>query len=197
MRQGAVSRKTNETDIRVSVNLDGNGQHQIKTHIGFFDHMLEQLSRHSLMDLQIACDGDLHIDQHHSVEDTAIALGVAIKQALGDKRGINRYGHAYVPMDDTLIRCALDFSARPFLVFNVNFTKDKIGDFDTELVKEFFVALSSHAGITLHIDQLHGENNHHIAEGCFKALAKAIRVAVEIDPKMSEAIPSTKGTLEG
>lgn len=197
MRKGEVSRKTNETNICVAVNLDGTGQHQIETHIGFFDHMLEQLSRHSLIDMQITCHGDLHIDQHHSVEDTAIALGGAIRKALGDKRGIYRYGHAYVPMDDTLVRCALDFSARPFLIFNVDFTKDKIGDFDTELVQEFFVALSAHGGITLHIDQLHGENNHHIAESCFKALAKALRAAVEIDPRTSDAIPSTKGTLQG
>ncbi len=196
MRISQISRSTNETKIAVSVNLDGTGQRQIQTGIGFFDHMLDQLSRHSLIDMQIDVKGDLHIDQHHSVEDTAIALGQAIKKALGDKKGIMRYGHEYLPMDETLARVALDISGRPFLVFKADFTRPKIGDFDTELVEEFFVAFAQHAGLTLHAEILYGKNNHHMAEALFKALARALRKAVAIDKDMAQEIPSTKGMLE-
>ena len=194
-RQADIARRTNETDITVSVTLDGSGGRSIETGIGFFDHMLDQLSKHALIDMTISARGDLHIDQHHTVEDVGIALGQALKKALGDKAGINRYGHAYLPMDETLSRVALDFSNRAFLVWNVRFPTEKIGDFDTQLVREFFQALSANAGLTLHVETLYGENSHHIAESCFKALAKALRQAVEIDPRAGGALPSTKGAL--
>ncbi len=195
MRSATITRNTAETQISVSINLDGTGQYDNQTGVGFFDHMLDQLSRHSLIDMTIRAAGDYHIDDHHTVEDTGIALGQAIVQAVGDKKGINRYGSCLLPMDDALVRAALDISARPFLVFNLDMTTQKIGNFDTELVREFFQALSTHAGLTLHIDQLHGLNSHHIAEAAFKSVARALRQAVEIDPRMSQALPSTKGAL--
>ena len=195
MRIATIQRSTLETEIFVSVNLDGTGHYENQTGVGFFDHMLDQLSRHSLIDMTIRAAGDYHIDDHHTVEDTGIALGQAIVQAVGDKKGINRYGSCLLPMDDALVRAALDISARPFLVFNLDMPTQKIGNFDTELVREFFQALSTHAGLTLHIDQLHGLNSHHIAEAAFKSVARALRQAVEIDPRMSQALPSTKGAL--
>ena len=195
MRSATITRNTAETQISVTINLDGTGQYDNQTGVGFFDHMLDQLSRHSLIDMTIRAAGDYHIDDHHTVEDTGIALGQAIIQAVGDKKGINRYGSCLLPMDDALVRAALDISARPFLVFNVDMPTQKIGNFDTELVREFFQALSTHAGLTLHIDQLHGLNSHHIAEAAFKSVARALRQAVEIDPRMSQALPSTKGAL--
>lgn len=195
MRSATITRNTAETQISVTINLDGTGQYDNQTGVGFFDHMLDQLSRHSLIDMTIRAEGDYHIDDHHTVEDTGIALGQAIIQAVGDKKGINRYGSCLLPMDDALVRAALDISARPFLVFNVDMPTQKIGNFDTELVREFFQALSTHAGLTLHIDQLHGLNSHHIAEAAFKSVAHALRQAVEIDPRMSQALPSTKGAL--
>jgi imidazoleglycerol-phosphate dehydratase len=195
MRSATITRNTAETQISVTINLDGTGQYDNQTGVGFFDHMLDQLSRHSLIDMTIRAAGDYHIDDHHTVEDTGIALGQAIVQAVGDKKGINRYGSCLLPMDDALVRAALDISARPFLVFNLDMPTQKIGTFDTELVREFFQALSTHAGLTLHIDQLHGLNSHHIAEAAFKSVARALRQAVEIDPRMSQALPSTKGAL--
>ena len=195
MRSATITRNTAETQISVAINLDGTGQYDNQTGVGFFDHMLDQLSRHSLIDMTIRAAGDNHIDDHHTVEDTGIALGQAIVQAVGDKKGINRYGSCILPMDDALVRAALDISARPFLVFNLDMPTQKIGNFDTELVREFFQALSTHAGLTLHIDQLHGLNSHHIAEAAFKSVARALRQAVEIDPRMSQALPSTKGAL--
>ena len=195
MRSATITRNTAETQISVTINLDGTGQYDNQTGVGFFDHMLDQLSRHSLIDMTIRAAGDYHIDDHHTVEDTGIALGQAIVQAVGDKKGINRYGSCLLPMDDALVRAALDISARPFLVFNLDMTTQKIGNFDTELVREFFQALSTHAGLTLHIDQLNGLNSHHIAEAAFKSVARALRQAVEIDPRMSQALPSTKGAL--
>lgn len=195
MRSATITRNTAETQISVTINLDGTGQYDNQTGVGFFDHMLDQLSRHSLIDMTIRAAGDYHIDDHHTVEDTGIALGQAIAQAVGDKKGINRYGSCLLPMDDALVRAALDISARPFLVFNLDMPTQKIGNFDTELVREFFQALSTHAGLTLHIDQLHGLNSHHIAEAAFKSVARALRQAVEIDPRMSQALPSTKGAL--
>ena len=195
MRSATITRNTAETQISVTINLDGTGQYDNQTGVGFFDHMLDQLSRHSLIDMTIRAAGDYHIDDHHTVEDTGIALGQAIVQAVGDKKGINRYGSCLLPMDDALVRAALDISARPFLVFNLDMPTQKIGNFDTELVREFFQALSTHAGLTLHIDQLNGLNSHHIAEAAFKSVARALRQAVEIDPRMSKALPSTKGTL--
>mgnify|MGYP000093483292 FL=1 len=195
MRSATITRNTAETQISVTINLDGTGQYENQTGVGFFDHMLDQLSRHSLIDMTIRAAGDHHIDDHHTVEDTGIALGQAIVQAVGDKKGINRYGSCLLPMDDALVRAALDISARPFLVFNVDMPTQKIGNFDTELVREFFQALSTHAGLSLHIDQLHGLNSHHIAEAAFKSVARALRQAVEIDPRMSQALPSTKGAL--
>ncbi len=195
MREAKIARKTNETEIRVSVNLDGTGQRKIATGIGFFDHMLDQLARHSLIDMEIEARGDLHIDDHHTVEDVGIALGQAIREALGDKKGIRRYASSDLPMDGTLTRVALDVSGRPFLVFKVEFTRDKIGTFDTELVREWFQAFAMNSGITLHVETPYGDNNHHIAESAFKALARALRDAVEIDPRASDRIPSTKGTL--
>jgi imidazoleglycerol-phosphate dehydratase len=195
MRQATVSRKTNETEITATVNLDGTGACRIETGIGFFDHMLDQLGRHGLIDLTIAARGDLHIDDHHTVEDTGITLGQAIRQALGERRGIVRYGHAYLPMDETLSRTAIDVSGRPFLVFRTDFHTSKIGAFDTQLVREFFQAFAMNAGITLHIETLYGVNDHHIAESCFKAVARALRTAIAIDPRQSDAVPSTKGVL--
>ena len=194
-RQAKISRKTKETDITLSINLDGKGESRIKTGIGFFDHMLDQLAKHALIDMEITAKGDLHIDDHHTVEDTGIALGQAFKDALGDKRGIRRYGHAYLAMDEALSRVALDFSGRAYLVCNVDFPTQKIGQFDAELVREFFQAFASNAGLTLHVETLYGANSHHIAESCFKALAKALRMAVEKDDRAGEALPSTKGVL--
>ncbi len=195
MRSATVNRTTAETKITVDVTLDGTGQYDNQTGIGFFDHMLDQLARHSLIDMTVRCEGDLHIDDHHSVEDVGIALGQALTQAMGDKRGIVRYGSCLLPMDDALVRAALDLSARPFLVWNVDLPTAKIGTFDTELVREFFQAFSTHGGITLHVDMLHGVNSHHIAEAAFKAVARSLRDALEVDPRKADAIPSTKGAL--
>ncbi|MDF1853888.1 imidazoleglycerol-phosphate dehydratase HisB [Pseudooceanicola sp.] len=195
MRKAEITRKTAETDITVSIDLDGSGRYDNRTGIGFFDHMLDQLARHSLIDMNVTCSGDTHIDDHHSVEDTGIALGQALARALGDKRGIRRYGACLLPMDDALVRAALDLSGRPYLVWNLDLPTQKIGTFDSELLREFFQAFSSHGGITLHIDALHGINSHHIAEAAFKAVARALREAVETDPRKSDAIPSTKGAL--
>ena len=195
MRIGKIKRKTAETEISVALKLDGTGKYKINTGVGFFDHMLEQLARHSLIDLEIEANGDNHIDDHHTVEDTGIALGQALAQAVGDKVGINRYGWCLLPMDDTLIRTALDLSSRPFLYFDIDLPTEKIGDFDTELVREFFQALSTHAGITLHMEKLHGYNSHHIAEAAFKSFSKSLRVAIEKDPRNLKALPSTKGAL--
>ncbi|TKT82791.1 imidazoleglycerol-phosphate dehydratase HisB [Aquamicrobium sp. LC103] len=196
-RKASVSRKTRETEISVSVDLDGKGVSEIATGVGFFDHMLEQLSRHSLIDMKIAAKGDLHIDDHHTVEDTGIAIGQALAKALGERRGIARYASIDLAMDETLTKAAIDVSGRPFLVWNVAFPAAKIGTFDTELVREFFQALAQNAGITLHVLNHYGANNHHIAETCFKAVARALRAAVEPDPRQEGAIPSTKGTLNG
>ena len=195
MRSAKISRKTAETEIDVSLTLDGTGSYSMETGVGFFDHMLDQLARHSLIDMDVRCKGDLHIDDHHTVEDCGIAIGQALSQALGDKRGIRRYGSCLLPMDDALVRCALDLSGRPFLIWSVDLPTAKIGTFDTELVREFFQALSTHGGITLHVDMLHGVNSHHIAEAAFKAVARALREAVETDPRKGDAVPSTKGTL--
>ncbi|MEH3046730.1 imidazoleglycerol-phosphate dehydratase HisB [Sphingomonas adhaesiva] len=195
MRTATLTRDTSETKIAVTVNLDGTGAYDVQTGVGFFDHMLEQLSRHSLIDMTIRCDGDLHIDQHHTVEDTALALGAAIAQALADKRGIRRYGDALSPMDETLTRVALDISGRPWLVWKTAFTQTRLGEMDTEMFQHFFHSFAQTAGITLHIETLYGDNNHHIAESAFKGLARALRAAVEIDPRKADAIPSTKGTL--
>ena len=195
MRQGSITRKTSETSISVSVDLDGTGKTDIATGIGFFDHMLDLLGRHALMDLTIRCDGDIHIDDHHSVEDTGIALGQAVAAALGDKKGITRYASLYLPMDETLSRVALDISGRPYLVFRSTFPASKIGSFDTELVREFFQAFTINAGLTLHVETLYGDNAHHIAESCFKGLARCLRQAVMVDMREKDRIPSTKGTL--
>ena len=194
-RRVTVSRKTAETDITVTIDLDGRGRSSSRTGVGFFDHMIDQLARHSLIDIDLKATGDLHIDDHHTVEDCGIALGQALTKALGTKRGIRRYGSFHLAMDDALIRAALDLSGRPFLVWNVDFPTDKIGSFDTELVREFFQALSTHGGITLHVDRLHGLNAHHIAEASFKAVARALREAVAPDPRMGDELPSTKGAL--
>jgi len=195
MRSATITRKTAETDITVTLTLDGAGAYDNRTGVGFFDHMLDQLARHALLDMTVRAEGDLHIDDHHTVEDVGIAIGQALAQAMGDKRGIRRYGACHLPMDDAQIRAALDLSGRPFLIWNVDFPTEKIGSFDTELVREFFQALSTHGGITLHVDKLHGLNSHHIAEAAFKAVARALRDALEIDPRKAEAIPSTKGML--
>ena len=195
MRTASINRKTNETDITVEINLDGTGLHDIQTGVGFFDHMLDQLSRHSLVDMNIRASGDLHIDDHHTVEDVGIALGKALAEAVGDKKGINRYADCLLPMDECLVRSALDLSGRPFLVWNVDFTAPKIGTFDTELVREFFTAFAMNGGITLHVDALRGVNSHHIAEASFKSVARALRVALDTDPRKADAIPSTKGVL--
>lgn len=195
MRRATVQRKTKETDISLAIALDGSGKSAISTGVGFFDHMLEQIARHGLFDLEIAAKGDLHIDDHHTVEDVGIALGQAIRQALGDRKGIRRYATAHVPMDEALTRVSLDLSGRAFLVFEAPFPTPKIGTFDTELVREFFQALAGNCGANVHVDNIRGANSHHIAESCFKALARALREAVEIDPRQSDAIPSTKGVL--
>lgn len=197
MRQASIKRETNETKIQVDINLDGTGVYSIDTGIGFFDHMLEQLSRHSLIDLKVAAKGDTHIDFHHTVEDVGIALGEAVTKALGDRKGITRYASADLPMDETLVRVALDLSNRPYLVWRVDYTRDKLGEMDTELFKEWFQAFAQASGMTLHVDCPYGENNHHIAEASFKALARALRLAVEIDPRKSDSVPSTKGVLGG
>ena len=195
MRQASVTRETAETRIELSVDLDGTGAYDVQTGVGFFDHMVDQLARHSLIDITLRCKGDLHIDAHHTVEDCGIALGQALAKAMGDKRGIRRYGECALPMDDAQVRCALDLSGRPYLVWNLAFPTDKIGTFDTELVREFFQALATHGGITLHLDMVHGFNSHHIAEAAFKAVARALRDAVETDPRKADAVPSTKGAL--
>ncbi len=196
-RSAEVSRKTNETDISVSVHVDGTDKSDIATGVGFFDHMLDQLSRHSLIDMTVRAKGDLHIDDHHTVEDTGIVLGQALARALGERRGIMRYASLDLAMDETLTRAAIDVSGRPFLVWDVAFTAPKIGTFDTELVREFFQAFSQHAGITLHVTNHYGANSHHIAETCFKAVARALRTAVERDPRQPDAVPSTKGSMKG
>lgn len=195
MRRAEIKRKTAETEISVKINLDGTGTYDNRTGVGFFDHMLDQLARHSLIDMEISAKGDLHIDDHHTVEDTGIALGQALSQALSDKRGIRRYGECHLPMDEALVRCALDLSGRAYLSWGVDMPTPKIGTFDTELVREFFQAFSGNGGITLHVDRIHGFNSHHIAEAAFKSVARALRLAVEQDPRKSDAVPSTKGTL--
>jgi imidazoleglycerol-phosphate dehydratase len=197
MRRAEVARSTKETAIRVVVDLDGTGQYRVSTGIGFLDHMLEQLSRHSLIDIEVEAKGDLHIDFHHTTEDTGIALGEAVSKALGDRKGINRYGSATIPMDETCTRVSLDASNRPYLVWKVAFSRPKLGEMDTELFKEWFQAFAQAAGLTLHVENLYGENNHHIVESCYKALARALRQAVERDPRAAESVPSTKGVLGG
>ncbi len=195
MRKARVTRKTNETEIAVELDLDGSGAAKVATGVGFFDHMLDQLARHSLVDMTVSAKGDLHIDDHHTVEDVGIALGQALKQALGDKRGLTRYGDCLLPMDDTLTRVALDVSGRPFLVFRTVFPTAKIGTFDTELVREFFQAFAIHAGLTLHIETLYGVNSHHIAESCFKGVARSLGAALAVDARQASRVPSTKGAL--
>jgi len=195
MRTASITRTSKETEISVTINLDGTGVYDNQTGVGFFDHMLDQLSRHSLIDMVVRAKGDLHIDDHHTVEDTGIALGQALAQALGDKRGIRRYGACQLAMDDAQVGCALDLSARPYFIYNVDLPSEKIGTFDTELVREFFQAFATHGGITLHIDKVHGFNSHHIAEATFKSVARALREAVEPDARMAGALPSTKGAL--
>ena len=197
MRKASIERKTTETEIAVDVDLDGKGAYDVKTGIGFLDHMLEQLARHSLIDIKVKAKGDLHIDFHHTTEDSGIALGQAVAKALGDRKGIRRYASLYLPMDEALTRAAIDVSGRPYLVWKVDFSRPKIGDFDTELVREWFQAFAMNAGVTLHVETLHGDNNHHIAESCFKALARSLREAIEIDPRQKDRIPSTKGSLKG
>ena len=194
-RAATIKRHTKETKISATVDLDGTGAYDVSTGVGFLDHMIEQLARHSLIDIALRCEGDLHIDQHHTTEDSGIALGQALAEALGDKAGITRYGACYLPMDETLTRVALDVSGRPFLVWDVEFTRAKVGEMDTELFREWFQAFAQHAGITLHVENLYGENNHHIAETCYKALARALRQAIAIDPRQSGRVPSTKGQL--
>jgi imidazoleglycerol-phosphate dehydratase len=195
MRTGEIARKTKETEVSVKVNLDGKGQSEIATGIGFLDHMLDLLSRHSRIDMQIKAKGDLHIDQHHTTEDVGIVLGQAIKKALGDMRGITRYASLHLPMDEALTRVAIDVSGRPVLVFRVEFPRDKIGDFDVDLVREFFQAFTTNAGVTLHVEAIYGDNAHHVAESCFKGLARALKIALSIDPAAATEIPSTKGSL--
>ena len=197
MRTASLARETRETRIEVSVDLDGGGVYDVATGIGFLDHMLEQLSRHSLIDLRVRADGDLHIDFHHTTEDTALAIGQAVSQALGDRGGIVRYGSALIPMDETLTRVAVDISGRPYLIWKVDFSRPKLGEMDTELFKEWFQAFAQASGSTLHVENLYGENNHHIVESCFKGLARAFRTAIATDPRAPSAIPSTKGTLGG
>lgn len=194
-RTATVERKTKETSIKTTVNLDGTGRYQVATGIGFLDHMLEQLSRHSLVDITLEARGDLHIDFHHTTEDTGIVIGEAISKALGDRAGIKRYGDAMIPMDETLTRVALDASNRPYLIWKVAFSRAKLGEMDTELFKEWFQAFAQSAGLTLHIENIYGENNHHIVESCYKGVARALRQALELDPRKLGAIPSTKGTL--
>jgi len=195
LRSASIERRTKETDIAASVDLDGTGAYEVATGVGFLDHMIEQLARHSLIDIALKAEGDLHIDQHHTCEDSGIALGQAVAKALGDKKGIARYGSAYLPMDETLTRVALDVSGRPYLVWKVAFTRSKIGEMDTELFREWFQAFAQHAGLTLHVETLYGENSHHIAETCYKALARALRQAIAIDDRQSGRVPSTKGQL--
>ncbi len=197
MRSAKIERNTNETQISAEVNLDGTGQYDISTGIGFLDHMLEQLSKHSLIDMTVMAKGDLHIDGHHTTEDSGIAIGTAVKKALGERRGIKRYGQRIIPMDETKTECAIDISGRPYLVWKVEFLRDKVGEMDTELFKEWFQAFAFALGATLHIENQYGDNNHHIIESCFKALARALREAVEVDERAANAVPSTKGTLEG
>lgn len=197
MREAKVARKTSETDIEVALNLDGTGKYDIDTGIGFLDHMLESLSRHSLIDLNVRAKGDLHIDFHHTTEDIGIAIGDAVHKALGDRRGIRRYASAMIPMDETLSRVSIDVSDRPYLIWKVDFTRPKLGEMDTELFKEWFQAFAQNARVTLHVENIYGENNHHIVESCFKALARALRDATETDPRAADSIPSTKGTLGG
>ncbi len=195
MRKATVERKTKETSVLASVNLDGTGAFRVQTGIGFLDHMLEQLARHSLIDIELEAKGDLHIDFHHTTEDTGIVIGQAVSQALGDRAGIKRYGDALIPMDETLTRVALDASNRPYLIWKVKFSKPKLGEMDTELFKEWFQAFAQSAGVTLHVENIYGENNHHIVESCYKGLARALRQAIEPDPRQSGAVPSTKGVL--
>ncbi|WP_126446887.1 imidazoleglycerol-phosphate dehydratase HisB [Sulfuricystis multivorans] len=195
MRSAEISRNTLETRVRVQLDLDGSGRSTLTTGVGFFDHMLDQIARHGLIDLTVEAQGDLHIDAHHTVEDVGITLGQALAQALGDKKGLMRYGHAYVPLDEALARVVVDLSGRPGLVFNVDFTRERIGEFDVDLVREFFQALVNHAGITVHIDGLRGVNAHHQAEAVFKAFARALRMAIALDPRAGQAVPSTKGSL--
>jgi imidazoleglycerol-phosphate dehydratase len=197
MRSATVERKTKETQIKVELNLDGTGKYNVSTGIGFLDHMLEQLSRHSLIDLNVTAKGDLHIDYHHTTEDTGIAIGEAFSKALGERKGITRYAHTYIPMDETLSRVAIDISGRPYFIWKVEFTKPKLGEMDTELFREWFQAFAFAAGATLHVENLYGVNNHHIVESCYKGLARSLRVATMIDPRKSDEIPSTKGTLGG
>ncbi len=196
-RTASVARRTKETQIDVSLDLDGTGEYTVDTGIGFLDHMMEQLSRHSLIDLELKAVGDLHIDFHHTTEDTGIAIGEAVSRALGDRKGICRYGDALIPMDETLTRVALDCSNRPYLIWKVGFSKPKLGEMDTELFKEWFQAFAQAAGVTLHVENLYGENNHHIVESCFKGLARALRAAIAPDPRKADAVPSTKGVLGG
>jgi len=195
MRQGAITRKTKETAIEASVWLDGVGKADVNTGVGFFDHMLDQLARHSLIDIRVVAEGDLHIDDHHTVEDVGIALGQALSMAMGDKRGLFRYADCLLPMDETLTRVALDLSGRPFLVFKADFPTEKIGTFDTQLVREFFQAFAMNGGLTLHVENLYGANSHHIAESCFKGVARALGAALAIDPRQADRVPSTKGAL--
>lgn len=197
MRQASVERNTKETKIRAAVNLDGSGHYQVDTGIGFLDHMLEQLSRHSLIDIEVKAEGDLHIDAHHTTEDSAIVLGTAVAEALGARTGITRYGSALIPMDETLVRVAIDLSNRPYLIWRVTLPRDKLGTMDTELFKEWFQAFAQAAGATLHVEVLYGENTHHMVEACYKALARSLREALTIDPRKTDAVPSTKGTLGG
>jgi imidazoleglycerol-phosphate dehydratase len=194
-RQATVERRTRETEIAVTVNLDGTGRYDVSTGIGFLDHMLEQLSRHSLIDLTLRAKGDLHIDHHHTTEDTGIVIGQAVAKALGERKGIVRYGSALIPMDETLTRVAIDVSNRPYLIWKVEFTRPKLGDFDTELFKEWFQAFAQHAGVTLHIETLYGDNSHHIVESCYKGLARSLRMALAVDPREADLVPSTKGRL--
>ncbi len=196
-RTATVSRDTTETKVAVTLDLDGTGVYRVATGIGFLDHMLEQLSRHSLIDLDVQVQGDLHIDAHHTTEDSGIAIGEAVRKALGDRRGITRYGDALIPMDETLTRVALDISGRPYLVWKTAFSQPRLGEMDTELFKEWFAAFAGAAGITLHVETLYGVNNHHIVESCFKGLARALRTAVALDPRKGDSVPSTKGTLGG
>jgi imidazoleglycerol-phosphate dehydratase len=197
MRKASIERKTTESEISASVDLDGKGAYKVETGIGFLDHMLEQLARHSLIDIKLKAKGDLHIDFHHTTEDSGIALGQAVAKALGDRKGIRRYASLHLPMDEALTRATIDVSGRPYLVWKVDFSRPRIGDFDTELVREWFQAFAMNAGVTLHVETLYGDNNHHIAESCFKALARSLREAIEIDPRQKDRIPSTKGSLQG
>lgn len=197
MRKASLDRKTTETQIAVSINLDGTGDYDVKSGVGFLDHMLELLARHSLMDIKLRAKGDSHIDFHHTTEDTGIVLGQAFAKALGDRKGIRRYADCFLPMDEALTRAAIDVSGRPYLIWKVAFSRPKIGDFDTELVREWFQAFAMNAGVTLHVQTLYGDNCHHIAESCFKALARVLRGAIEIDPRQKDRIPSTKGSLKG